>query len=123
MKNSELYEHENIQVDHHWIETLLLAEDPSAQYLESDFCDTHNIHQDKLTNHPCDTDTDEEELDEININELTAPSTDTMLDNPHTDISNISMTFTPEEGKRPVFFMNHSKISCLSYNILWLNSS
>ena len=37
------------------------------------------------------------------MNELTAPSTDTMLNDQHTDISNISMTFAPGEGKRPVF--------------------
>ena len=95
MKNSELYEHENIQVDHQWIETLSHAEGPSAQYLESDFCDTHNIHQDTSTSQTCDTDTDEEELDETEMNELTAPSTDTILNDPHTDISNISMTFAP----------------------------
>ena len=88
MKNSELCECENVQVDHQWIETLLLAQDPSAQYLESGFYDTHNIHQNKSTNQPCNTDTDEEELDETEMNELTAPSTDTMPDNPHTDISN-----------------------------------
>ena len=71
--------------------------------MESDFCDTDNIHQDTSINQPCDTDTDEEELDEIEMNELTAPSTDTLLNDPHTDISNISMTFAREEGKRPVF--------------------
>ena len=98
----------------------MLAQDPSAQYLESDFFDTHYIQQDKSTNRPCDTDTDEEELNETEMNELRAPSSDTMLDNPHTDnINSISMTFAPGEGKRPVFH-EPLAITCLSYNILWL---
>ena len=102
MKNSVLYEHENIQLDHQWIETPLLAQGPSAHYLESDLCDMHSIHQDRSTNQPCDTDRDEEELDEIDKKELTAPFTDRMLDNPHTDISSIAVAFAPGEGKRPV---------------------
>ena len=71
--------------------------------MESDFCDTQNIHQEKSSNHSCYTDTDVGELDETEMNELTAPSTENMLGNPHTDISNILMAFAPGEGKRPVF--------------------
>ena len=37
------------------------------------------------------------------MKELKAPSTDTLLDKPHTDISNISMTFAPGGSSRPVF--------------------
>ena len=98
LKNSELCSHENIHIDDQWMHALSQTEHPSTQNLDMNLCDTQTIHQELMSDENNDTETDEE-FAETDTNVVSAPSTETMLD----DINNMSISFAPGEGKRPVF--------------------
>ena len=117
MKNSELYKNENIHINDQWMNALSQAYDTSAQDVKTNFSDSQSVHQKTITDENNDSLTDEDQVEfcESDTNEaLMSLSTDTMLD----DISNMSITFAPGEGKKPVFhdplveYMAFPRIHC-----------
>ena len=98
LQNSELYSNENIHINDEWMKTLSQSEQLSTEYIETNFCDTNDVDK-KTMVHDKETGSVEDEFGETSTNEITAPSTNTLLD----DISTMSIIFAPGEGKRPVF--------------------
>ena len=80
LEHKEMFLKENIQIN----AVMLTADSTSVLSVETVFPSTDDI--------------EEEEEDPCN-----APSTNTMLDENHTDPSNKTLLFAPGEGKRPVF--------------------
>ena len=98
LQNSELYSNENIHINDEWMNTLSHSEQHSTEDIEMNFCDASNVDK-QATDDDKETESDNDEVNESSINEATAPSTNTLLD----DISTVSIIFAPGEGKRPVF--------------------
>ena len=97
-QNSDLYQQENIQIDHEWMQKLTTkGENETFNYKTVSYQSTNDCIEASTEN--SETNQDIDNSDE----EVNAPSCHTMLDNQHVDHNNVSLTFAPGEGKRPIF--------------------
>ena len=133
LQHSEMFQKENIQINAAWLRKITTEYRNEVSHESSDLSQTVDIQegQDDLevgeanissTAMPTadstsmlsvetvapSTDDIEEEEDPCN-----APSTNTMLDENHTDPSNTTLSFAPGEGKRPVFHEPLAEYLCL----------
>ena len=93
LQKSELYQMEDIHIDYDWRERLVTQEKMQENINSSEKSDAQNTdHQEDHIQGRSDTD-----------EEVNAPSINTMLDDLHVDNNNMSLTFAPGEGKRPIF--------------------
>ena len=93
LQKSKLYQMEDIHIDYDWRERLVTQEKMQENINSSEKSDAQNTdHQEDHIQGRSDTD-----------EEVNAPSINTMLDDLHVDNNNMSLTFAPGEGKRPIF--------------------
>ena len=71
---------------------------------ENDFCDTLQIEkmQDAVSQQESKQD-DHNNVDDIDIDHCNVPPVNTLLDEQQIDVNSMFLTYTPAEGKRPIF--------------------
>ena len=102
LQKSELYQMEDIHIDDDWRERLVTQEEMQENVNSSDKSDAQDTdHQEDHIQGRSQTDV-----------EVNAPSINTLLDDLHVDSNNMSLTFTPGEGKRPIFHEHLAEYIC-----------
>ena len=105
MKNSEIFQKENIHVDDLWLQKITTSAESETCDEENDFCDALQIEkmQDAVSQQESKQDDDHNNFDDIDINHCNAPSVNTLLDEQQIDVNSMFLTYAPGEGKRPIF--------------------